>query len=438
MQNKMTRKRFLQLIFLLLLLIAGRALILFLIEPVDYSIYFNRILKNKAAANDGHVDMVFVGASRTLRTFDPAVFEETLGLNCVFNAASGLQPIESGYFMLKEIIDRYHPEYAVLGVSWDGLQYSDSTLAKVIVLDRLTGKNKLDYFLAVFHPHEYLNALSLCYRFRNHFDPEEIRNTVREKIELEKTGYTQRLAMPDLYTDSGFIYSYLVGDIPNYADISYEPEKNDPAKAGFLEKIAELCAQNGVRLFMVSAPTSVMNLYRISRYQEAVDHYTDFAAAHGIDYVNLNYLRGREEWLGDQLMFDFNHVNGEGAELVSKKYADHLKALMNDEDPPDLFYADLDELKQDVRRIIAVGADISVVDLKATVQLSSRQTGGISPKYRIQISQDDETYTPLTGWTDETSFVFDVSAYKDTIHFLIEAMSPTGEPGCAVTYHIPV
>ena len=202
--------------------------------------------------------------------------------------------------------------------------------------------------------------------------------------------------------------------------------------------IADLCVKNDIRLFLVSAPTSVMNLYRVAGYQDAVDYYKNFAEEHGIDYVNLNYLRGREEWLGDQLMFDFNHVNGEGAELVSQKYAEYLKALINDEEAPDLFYADLDELKSEVNRIIAIGADISVVDLKATIHLSSRQTDGITPLFRVSISQDDETYTPLTDWTKETDYLFDVSSYKETVHFLIEAVSLTGEPGCSIKYHEPI
>ncbi len=429
----MGKKRLLQLICLVIFLILGRAAVLYLIEPVDYSIYFNRILKNKTSKHDGRIDMVFVGASRTLRTFDPVIFEEELGLDCVFNASSGLQPVEAGYYMLKEIVDRYHPKYAVVGVSWDELLPYNSTLAKVIVLDRLTGINKLEYLRNAFTPDEYPDALSLCYRFRNNFTPETIRDTLREKAELKENGFAQRLSPPDLYTDNGFIYSYQTGDIPNYAKISYDPNKVVPEKAAYLEKITELCERNGVRLFLVSAPTTVMTLYRVSDYQRAVDYYTDFAADHGISYVNLNYLRGREEWLGDDLMFDFNHVNGEGAELVSRKYAQILKALISGGEVPDLLYADLEEFQADVHRIIAVGADIYITNLEASVQVSSRQTDGIIPEYRISVSADDENYTVLADWTSETEFTFDVSAYRGTMYFRIEARSTTGEPGCMIT-----
>ena len=434
----MIKKRLLHLLCLIMLIIAGRALILYLIQPVDYSIYFDHILKNKTEANNDRIDMVFAGASRTLRTFDPDIFEEELDMDCVFNAASGLQPIEASYYMLRELIERYHPKYAVLGVSWEGLLGSDSTLAKVIVLDRLHGKNKFDYLQNGFSADEYPDALSLCYRFRKNLTPAKIREIISDKAEMRKNGWSQRLSPPDLYKDNGFIYSYQVGDIPNYGDNDYDPGRINGKKAEMLEKITVLCAENGVRLFLVSAPTTIMNLYRTGGYQDAVDYYSEFAAAHGIDYVNLNYLKDREEWLGDKLMFDFNHVNGEGAELVSKKYAEYLKTVLNDQADPDMFYHDLAELQTTVHRIIAVGAKISITDLKADIRISSRQTDGIRPQYRILISQDDENYTPLTEWTEKTSFVFDVSAYHDSVYFLIEAISPTGEPGCTIKYNVPV
>ena len=432
------KKRFVNLFILIGFLIIGRYFILFLIEPVDYSIYFNQILKNKTAEHDNKIDMVFVGGSRGLRTFDPVVFEKTMNMDCIFNASSGLQPIESSYYMLKELIERYHPKYAVVALSWDELFDTNSTLAKVIVLDRLTGKNKLKYLLNEFSIDEYLNAVSLCYRFRNNFEADKIHDIVIEKINLSKNHYSERLSYPDLYTDNGFIYSYQNGDIPNYGNISYDPTKLEPKKIEYLEKIYEMCHLNQVHLFLVSAPTTVMTLYRVENYQKAVDFYSDFAETHGLNYVNLNYLRGREKWLGDDLMFDFNHVNGEGAEIVSEKYAQYLNAIIHEEKIQDLFYKDLQEFQSEVHRIIAVGADIYIGDLQASVKVSSRQSDGITPMYRIKISQDNQNFIDLTDWTSETDFLFDVSSYHDTVYFQIEAISTTGEPGCSIFYQMEI
>ena len=430
----MKKKRIIQFFTLIFLLIAGRFFILFLIEPVDYSIFFNKILDNKATTHDNQIDMVIVGGSRGLRTFDPDIFEKELGLDCVFNGSSGLQPIESSYYMLKELINRYHPKYAIVALSWDELFNNNSTLAKVIVYDRLTGLNKLEYLWNAFTPDEYLNTISLCYRFRDNFNRDFIPANIKEKFDLYKNNYSERLSYPDLYKDNGFIYSYQSGDIPNYGAIVFDPGAIDTKKAAYLEKITELCRQEQVKLFLVSAPTTIMTLYRVENYQLAVDYYLNFAEKHGLNYVNLNYLQEREDWLPDKLMFDFNHVNGEGAEIVSEKYAKYLKTILSGEEAPDIFYKNLTDLQAEVHRIIAVGADISITNLHASVKISSRQTDEITPLYRVHFSQDDENYIPLTDWTSETDFIFDLSAYRGMAYFLIEAKSLTGEPGNSVKY----
>ena len=143
----MKKKRIIHLLCFLLLFFLARAAVLYLIEPVDYSIFFNQTIKNKAARNDNHIDMVFIGASRPQRSFDPEVFEKELGLSSVYNASSGLQLIESSYYMLKEVAERYSVDYAVLGVTTGTVFNGNSTLAKVIVLDRLHGWNKIEYLL---------------------------------------------------------------------------------------------------------------------------------------------------------------------------------------------------------------------------------------------------------------------------------------------------
>lgn len=432
------KKDLLHLLCLAALFFLGRAALLYLIEPADYSLYFNRTLKNKAEANNNRIDMVILGTSRPHRTFSPAVLEEELGLGSVFNASSGLQPLEASYYMLKEISGRYRPRYAVLDITSMTFFSKSNTLEKVIVLDRLHGINKLEYLLKGFSPDEYLNAISLCYRFRNNFTAEKIKEIVQEKQMLKENGYTERRAGEDLYTDSGFIYSYRTGDIENAFPGRYDFKKILPGRIKTLENIIRFCEENGIRLFFVTTPTSMMNLFQTENYQDFTDYFTDFAAAHNIPYVNLNYLRDREEWLGDDMMYDAGHVNGAGADLVSARYAQVLRAVLENREIPDIFYENAEETKSTADRILALRADISITDLTARIRLSSCQTADIEPLFRISLSTDEQNYIPLTGWTDKTEFEFDMSEYRGTAHFLIEAMSPAGQPGTEITYHIPI
>ena len=433
------KKRIIYFLCFLLLFFLVRAAVLYLIEPVDYSIFFNHTIKNKAARNDNHIDMVFIGASRPQRSFDPEVFEKELGLSSVYNASSGLQLIESSYYMLKEVAERYSVDYAVLGVTTGTIFNGNSTLAKVIVLDRLHGWNKIEYLLNCFEPDEYLNALSLCYRFRNNFNLEFIKKNLKEKSTLRSNHYSERWDDPDLYKENGFVYSYQTGEIESGTLGNVDLNGINPVKLEYLEKIVKYCEDKHITLFLVIPPRSMMHLYSFTNYQDIVDFYTDFAARHNIPVTNLNYLRGREEWLGDDMMFDSGHVNGEGAERVSEKYASILKALISNEVEPDLFYQDIAELKADVHRILAVGADIKITDLVAKVKIRSIQTDDIEPLYRIRFkNNEDGELILLADWTDKTEFEFDLSAYRGTAHFLIEAMDPGGFPGAIMNYNIPI
>ena len=430
-------KRLIRFFTLIIMLAVARAAVLYLIEPVDYSIFFNRILVNKAKKNGGTIDLVFLGDSRTHRAFDPKIFEQEPEFGAVFNASSGLQPIRASYFMLKEITKRYHPKYVVVGLTTT-LFNQDTTLPKLIVLDRLHGRTKWEFLKSGFKPEEYLNAVSLCYRFRNNLTAEKIAENISEKKEIKSNGYSENLNYPDLYTDSGFIYSYLSGNVENTEPAAYDTSKIDPEKLKYLKKIIDFCEREGIRLFFVTPPTAMVNMYTITNYQEVTDFFSRFAEERGIPYHNLNYLRDREKWLGDQLMFDAGHVNGKGAEAVSSKYAGILKAEIEGTKPQGLFLNDAEAIKADVNRILAVGANITITNLTATIHISSTQTVNIKPLYRILFSLDDENYIPLTEWSEETEHRLDMSAYRGTAHFLIEAMSPTGEPGATVKYHIPI
>ena len=436
---KLMGKRLFRIGCLVILLLITRSVVLYLIEPADYSLFFNKILENKIKENNGHIDMIFLGTSRAHRSFDPEVFEEELGMDSVFNASSGLQPIEGSYYLLQELVPRCRPDYVVMDVTAGTFFNQSAALEKIIVLDRLHGPVKLEYLLKCFKPDEYLNAVSRVYRFRNNMTLESISEIVHEKQELRENGYSERKAGMDLYTDSGFIYSYLTGYVENGPSENYYRFENTvPENMAYLEKIISLCEENGIRLFLVTSPWPMMQMYYNKNYQEFTDRVSAIADEHGLPYVNLNYLRGREEWLGDDMMFDSGHVNGEGARRASEKYAQILKALLSGGEMPDLLYADLAELKTEVNRILALHADIAISDMTAKIHITSTQTDNITPLYRVQFSEDDEAYTPVTEWSEQTDLELDLSGYRGTGHFLIEAMSPTGEPGTFIKYHVPI
>lgn len=232
----------------------------------------------------------------------------------------------------------------------------------------------------------------------------------------------------EYYADKGFIYSRSTFE-PGNIEISHPGVFSADAiledNLQYLNACVGLCEDYGVTLSLVTAPTSMMQIYHVENYQNAVEFYTQYAEQHGLAYHNLNYLYGREDFLPDTLMHDYNHVNGEGAYAVSKLYAEILKKDLQGIDISDYFYKDLAELKADVNRVVAVSANIELKEEgRAHLEILSLQNVDTIPQYQIEISKDDgETYHVVISWTESNSFDITVPNESD---YKIKVRAKTG------------
>ena len=181
----------------------------------------------------------------------------------------------------------------------------------------------------------------------------------------------------------------------------------------------------------------MMRLYSIENYQGAVDFYTMYAEEKGIIYHNLNYLLDREEIFPDEMMLDYNHLNGEGAYRVSKIYAEILKKDMQNIDTSDYFYEDFDDLKKDVHRIVAVNGDITMDEAKtglAHVVITSLQNEDVTPQYQLEISTSGgDNYEVVVEWTEESEWDISVPMGQE---YIIKVRAKTGNEGDAEAYQI--
>ena len=173
-----------------------------------------------------------------------------------------------------------------------------------------------------------------------------------------------------------------------------------------LDACIDLCKQNNVEVILVTGVTSVMRMYVTGNYQGAVDFYTTYAKSRNVPYYNLNYLKGREDFLPDEFMYDHNHVNADGASLVSEKFAEILVKATKGEDISSYFYKDLDEFKNDVHRIVAVKGIInkdSEDESLYHIKFSSLQNDNVHVVYRALIRRPgQEEYEVVRDWTPET------------------------------------
>ena len=407
-------KKILNIITFICILLIGEFVLTITLEPTSYANYFNHDIK-VIEETDADVNMIFVGASRVYRSFVPGIFEEKLGMDTVINAGSSSQSISGSYYQLKELLNKFEPSYVVLGVTGDALWGEYYTQANLIVSDRLHGYNRLSYVFDVFKPEDYPYFFLNSYRFRNNLSPRAIINNIKSKTKLISDKYKDDSSKLEYYCDTGFVYSnaaYIAGNVEIKSPIEANREMN-LGELQYLDKMVELCHNKNITLYLVTAPTTMMRIYNSPDYEYAHKWYADYAEKHNLIYRNLNLLKHRETLIPDTLMHDYNHLNGEGAMVISDIYADILKADMSGKSVDEYFHTSLDELDVEVNRVIAVKADIEEKNSTLIIDVDSLHSERYTPQYSVHISNGSEEYKTVVEWTSDTSFIIDVSEYKD-------------------------
>ncbi|MBP5608251.1 MAG: hypothetical protein J6X66_08305, partial [Lachnospiraceae bacterium] len=126
-------------------------------------------------------------------------------------------------------------------------------------------------------------------------------------------------------------------------------------------------------------------------------------------------------FITDELMSDYVHLSGEAAMMVSELYADILKQELEGKDVSGYFYDDIESLKADVNRVVALEASVKAAGTDTDhIKISALANEGEEIQYRIEAKDEDgEDSIVLTDWTDES--VHDVAVPAGADKFIIKA-----------------
>ena len=423
-------------------LIAFEAVFSYFLLSVNSSMYFKYELEQYE--KEGlEADMLFLGSSRVFEGFVPEVFEKELGMGLVINGGSATQRPESSYYLLKDMYRRFKPKVLVMGVQWNGIleESTDSQKMESVLTayDRMSLAGRLEYIPA-FLLSDQLPNFSNIYRCRGDFRFEKMLNNARKRRKLETEGHTPDTSADSYYYGKGFYYSNTRcerGNIPimDENQDTFSTDIISKEKIKYLDKICDFCAKHGIKLILVASPISMMNMYHINGYQEAVDYFNAYAQEKGVCFDNLNFLKDREEWLGDDMMTDYIHLYGGAAMEVSSRYAQILKKHLDNEDVSGFFYKDLDELKAQVHRVAAVKAKFAKDEADEKLKHVSIEALGNEPEnfvYSVEISFDEgASWERLEDKCGLEAFDLDTGSYPEGTMIKISVGLGEDDPECA-------
>lgn len=385
----------------------------FLLTPVSYGDFLDIDLK-KMEKEGRRPELVFAGDSRIYRTFIPSIFEEGMEeIETAVNIGTGSQSIQGSYFYLADIVKRYKPEYAVVGIDhiWFMNESEYITQGELTVIDRIKSPTiRIQSIVSLLDKKDYPYLLG-SYRSR-----EGILNAVqnvKDKLDADvRNGVDRRRG--EYYADRGFVYTesgFTEGNVglPDTPPVQWKDAERKEEAFAYLDKITALCEENNIQLFLVTGPTTLSTIYSIEDYEGIVSCFKEYALDKGIIYQDMNLIKDREKELPDSAMYDSDHVNGKGAEIISRKYCEILKKNIKGEDTADYFYSTVEEMKQDINKVVA--CDIHTEELE-NGDYKITAIGLCAPEQKAEfeflISEDEgRTWNILREYGAEQEYIID-------------------------------
>lgn len=236
------------------------------------------------------LDMIFLGDSECLTSVAPLKLWENYGITSYVCGQTGQRAVES-YYWLRDIFEKQSPQLVVLETN---LLYRYDGFYKE--LDKCMLETA-GYYIPFLQYHNRWKTL-----------------TGRDlKFEFSHTG---RIVTKGFEAKEGVV-PYTLGE---YMKETEEVQEIEGIVQYYLEKIKELCEENGASLLLMGVPSPVNWTY------EKHNGVTTFSDEHDVPYLDMNLMAEEVGIDWEQDSFDGgDHLNYSGAMKVTSYLGNYLK-----------------------------------------------------------------------------------------------------------------
>lgn len=329
----------------LFILVAARFLL------VDDVRSYSRVMLQELYAQAGQIDTLFLGSSHCYRSVDPAAVDAALGTHS-FNAGSSQQLPDGSYYMLREAASQNTLKTVYLEMfytSYNQSASSDVPLACYLLTDhmRWDSPNRYRYLWEMGGAAAFVDLVlsarhGIC-------APGNLLSLWKAKLtDGYAPGNYAYVTYPEegeAYLGNGFVYTEGVAQDGYTTLLNVDPEQ--PLSAfgwEYLERIADFCEEQGIRLVLFSAPLPSAYVSNTANYQAYVDAVQAFARDHDTVYWDFSlYRKPKDMDLGGGDFSDAHHLNGTGAEKFTAVLADVIARDAAGEDVSALFCDTVEE-----------------------------------------------------------------------------------------------
>lgn len=250
-------------------------------------------------------DVVFVGDCEVYENISPVKLWQDYGISS-YVRGSPQQLIWHSYYLMEEMLKYEKPKAFVFNVLSMKYGQPQSEAYNRLALDGMKwSQSKADSIKAsMTEEEEFMSYVFPLLRFHsrwNELKAEDFKYAFKDVPQLSINGYLMRIDVDGIEAlrPGRPLVDYTL------ADVCWE----------YLDRMRQLCEENGVELILMKAPTNTPKWYWYEQWDEQVEAY---AQEHGLRYYN--FLKVTDE-IGIDFMTDTydqgGHLNLSGAEKLS-------------------------------------------------------------------------------------------------------------------------
>lgn len=312
---------------------------------------YSRVMLQELYGQAGQIDTLFLGSSHCYRSVDPAAVDAALGTHS-FNAGSSQQLPDGSYYMLREAAAQNDLKTVYLEMFYTGYNQSASSdvpLACYLLTDfmRWNSANRYEYLWAMGGMASFADLLLPARH--GIAAPGSLFALWKAKLTdgyaPENYRYVTYPEEGEAYRGNGFVYTEGVAQ-DGYATLLNVDPQHPLSDFGweYLNRIADFCEENGIRLVLFTAPLPSAYLSNTDQYQAYVDAVRQFAQQRGTEYWDFSLYKERKALdLGGGDFSDAHHLNGTGAEKFTKVLCNVIAKDQAGEDTASLFCDTVEE-----------------------------------------------------------------------------------------------
>lgn len=263
------------------------------------------------------LDVVLLGSSHMNSGINPNILWNQHGITS-FNYATGGQPIDVTYYILKEVLKTHKKPIVVVDLYYLGLTEKFGAEGYVrSALDNIKfSRNKVDAVINSTPRNQWINYFFPVFKYHDRWK------------ELTKNDFEFNPA--NAYYEKGFAAGLDSYGIENTSDTSTTEMVDLPPKSEeYLNKIIDLSKKEGFKLVFTVTPHDYNGTAKAKNWAKETpkmfNKVAEISKNNNIPFINYNIMMDEMEFDFKTDMFNLGHLNVSGAKKVTLKLGEFLK-----------------------------------------------------------------------------------------------------------------